>query len=67
MIIPARFYGVCVVCQMAIVPGDFIAVVSPIGYRHADCAPDREPLRSGRTCPTCNVELPLSGVCDEHG
>ena len=67
MIIVARFFGYCVVCHQSIEPGHLIAVVSPIGYRHADCSTigGTEPLRSGSICPTCRLELPLSGACSE--
>jgi hypothetical protein len=61
----ARFYGVCVACHDTIRPGQTIAVKSPVGYVHDDCAvPEDIGHLHGNVCPTCHLEMPLSGVCD---
>lgn len=58
----ARYNGTCMVCRDEIDVGQQIEFAEESGYRHVYCVP-RPPKRHGKVCPTCHMEMPLSGVC----
>lgn len=58
----ARYAGVCRAKGDVIEPGDVIVEFDD-GYRHKMCRPT-SPERHGNVCPKCNLEMPVTGVCD---
>lgn len=61
---PARYRGACSLeCGDPIEPGD--EIMYPLGgggLMHVIC-PDRVEERRGDICPSCFLELPLTGEC----
>lgn len=62
MTFSARYEGKCESCEGRIKVGEEIASTEG-GYVHADCrVKPREPMP---VCPSCFIEMPATGVCDQ--
>jgi hypothetical protein len=67
MTFTARFGGQdCGYCDEPIKPGQEVEYDGSNRLVHAVC-PEVQEMTAAPTCPTCNLELPLTGVCDDCG
>lgn len=63
MTFPARYEGRCNSCKKRFDVGDEIAGTADGFYVHAEC--DVKPPKPMPVCPTCFIEMPATGVCDQ--
>lgn len=58
----AKFPGHCDNCVHAIIVGQEVEFTLDNRLVHVVCPPDPKP---GKVCPSCFLELPCTGVCDD--
>lgn len=59
----ARYDGRCSSCHNVIEVGDILEWSDENQAVHLDCAHHDAELTPRPTCPTCWIELPLTGTC----
>lgn len=64
MAFTAKYGGVCTECDNEFSAGDLISSTG-VGYEHAGPCPTTRP--AGKVCPSCFIELSVTGVCDSCG